>query len=432
VEGRQGAYLFALPEVSIVQDYNAIGGLNVSPTHEFAAKFEPGKSYALTVGVLGGGGGMSNGATFELSFYYRDAASNIVTIDTTVVTNTDALFPANTHFTDFQVRVPQVATNDTWAGQYIGIKLASGLKFPDDIALQGGYWDIDNVRLTESVLPNNSFASPETDFAAPFMDSWQKAPEPFWYDDPTGMFPWFAVMGQFLNTTNGAPDHIDNVDGEQAAYLFALPDVAIFQDYISIGSTNTEPRHEFNLRYERGHSYNLTVGVVGGGGGMSNGAPFVLSFYYRDEASNRVTIASTTITNSKTLFPTNTHLTDFQVQVPAVRGDEPWAGKHVGVQLASGLTLLDSALFGGYWDIDNVRLRVVRDPVLKDFMVNARQEFQFSLSGAPGRYEVLSSADATAPLAGWSSLGVFTNMTGQVSVTDTNGAHRFYQGRTTP
>jgi len=281
-------------------------------------------------------------------------------------------------------------------------------------------------------VPNHSFESPETDFASPFMDSWEKAPEPFWYVDPTGMFPWFAVMGQFLNTTNGAPDHIDNVDGKQAAYLFAMADVAIFQDYISIGGMGTEPTHEFNLKYERGNAYDLTVGVLGGGGGMSNGVPFVLSFYYRDAASNRVTVASTTITNSQTLFPTNTHLTDFQVQVPAVRGDEPWAGKHVGVQFASGLTLLDSTLFGGYWNIDNVRVRAVRNPVLKDFVVNASQEFQFTLSGEPGRYEVLSSTDVAAPLANWSSLGVFTNATGEVSITDTNSGHRFYRARSAP
>jgi hypothetical protein len=158
----------------------------------------------------------------------------------------------------------------------------------------------------------------------------------------------------------------------------------------------------------------------------------VISFYYRDAASNRVTISSTTVTNSKTLFPTNTHLTDFQVQVSTVRGDEPWAGKQVGVQLASGLTLLDSSLFGGYWDVDNVRLRVVRDPVLKDFSVNTNMQFQFTLNSRPGRYEVLSSTNAAAPVSSWTRLAVVTNLTGSVSITDTNGGHRFYQSRTSP
>src|SRR5262245_41704501 len=307
LEGQQAAYLFALPDVAIFQDYNTIGGTNQAPTHQFDAKFEVGRSYALTVGVLGGGGGMSNGATFELSIYYRDASSNIVTVAATTITNTKALFPTNTHFTDFQARVPQVKSGDAWAGKNIGIRLASTTSF----ALTGGYWDIDNVRLTESVLPNESFESPRTDFASPAMDGWQKAPQPVWYTDTN--FPWAQLMGQFLNTSNGAPDHIDNVDGCQAVFLFALPDVAIFQDYISVEGTNATPTSDFNLKYEVGNSYSLNVGVLGGGGGMSNGATFAISFYYRDAASNKVTVSSTTITNTKTLFPTNTHLTDFKI-----------------------------------------------------------------------------------------------------------------------
>jgi hapalindole biogenesis HpiC1 cyclase-like protein len=421
VEGRQGAYLFALPDVAIFQDY--MGGTNAMPAREFDAKFEVGKSYALTVAVLGGGGGMSNGATFELSVYYRDESSNIVTVAATTITNTKTLFQRNTHFTDFQARVPQVRSGDVWAGKNIGIRLASTTSF----ALTGGYWDIDNVRLTESVLPNNSFESPETDFAGPTMDGWQKAPQPIWYSDTN--FPWAQLMGQFLNTSNGAPNHIDNLDGKQAAFLFALPDVAIFQDYLSVGGTNTIPTHGFNLKYEVGNSYTLTVGVVGGGGGMSNDATFAISFYYRDAASNKVAVASTTITNTSALFPTNTYLTDFNVQVPPVKGSDAWAGKQVGVQLASTTSF---ALTGGYWDVDNVRLQVTRDPVLKEFVINPNQQFQFTVQSAPGRYEVLSSTNIALPLSDWVSLGVFTNFTGAVSVSDTNRGNRFYQARTSP
>ena len=423
VEGQQAVYLFALPDVALFQDDNSIGWTNAGPAHKFNAKFEPGKSYALTVGVLGGGGGMSNGATFGISLYYRDASSNAVMVATTTITNTPALFPTNTHFTDFQARVSQVKSNDAWAGKSIGIRLASTVGF-DRL---GGYWDIDNVRLTESVLPNHSFESPDTDFASPLVDGWQKAPQPFWYTDP--FFPWDQLVGQFLNTPKGSPNHIDNVDGEQAVYLFALPDVALFQDYISTGGTNTSPTHDFSLKYEAGNFYNLVAGVLGGGGGMSNGATFAISFYYRDAASNRVTIASTTITNSATLFPTNTHLTDFLAQVPAVKGGEAWAGRPVGIQLASTVGF---DRLGGYWDVDNVRVQVVRDPLLKGATVKTNQQFQFTLQSAPGRYEILSSASVTLPVSGWTSLGVVTNFTGGVPVTDTNSGHRFYQVRTSP
>jgi hypothetical protein len=418
MEGNQAAFLFASPDVAIFQDYNSIGGTNTTSQQEFNATFEPGKAYALTVGVLGGGGGMTNGATLELSLYFRDAASNNVTVAATTVTNSVALFPTNTYFSDFQVNVTTVKTNDPWAGKYIGIQLASTVGFDK----MGGYWDVDNVRLTESPFANSSFESPETDFAAPPMDGWQKAPQPLWYTDPTGTFPWEALMGQFLNTTNGSPDHIDNVDGKQAAYLFASPDVAIFQECNSTGGGDAT--------FEPGKSYTLTVGVLGGGGGMTNGATLELGFYYRDASSNQVTVAATTITNTSDLFPINTHLTDFAVQVPTVRAGDPWAGKLIGIQLTSTVGF---DKMGGYWDVDNVRLRSVEDPLLENPKITAGQ-FGFDLQSAPGRYAVLASANTALPLAQWDTLGTFTNFTGNLNIIDTNAGNglRFYQTRPAP
>ena len=60
---------------------------------------------------------------------------------------------------------------------------------------------------------------------------------------------------------------------------------------------------------------------------MKDGVTLQLSLYYRDAASNMVTVAATTITNSAQLFPTNTHLVDFSVYVPGVRATDPWAGQ---------------------------------------------------------------------------------------------------------
>ncbi|HXJ55919.1 MAG TPA: hypothetical protein VNU68_04565 [Verrucomicrobiae bacterium] len=423
MEGNQAAYIFALPDVAMFQDYNSIGGTNVGPAHEFGAKFEAGKSYALTVGVLGGSGGMSNGATLQISLYYRDAASNRVILAATTVTNSLDLFPTNARLTDFQVTLPLVRSNDSWAGQWIGIELASTVGFD----LLGGYWDVDNVRLTESLLPNSSFESPATTLATPDLDGWQKASQPVWYNDPR--FPWEQLMGQFLNTSAGSPDHIDNLDGRQAAYLFALPDVAIFQDYNSVAGTNRAPAHDFNARFEVGKSYSLTVGILGGGGGMSNGATLEISLYYRDDNSNAVTVAATTVTNTTALFPTNTHLPDFQVQVPTLTGGEAWAGKYIGVRLASTVGF---DLLGGYWDVDNVRLTSVKDPVLENVRVLGG-ELQFTLNAAPGRYETLATTDLTLPSSRWTNLGVVTNLTGRISVSDSRpNPHHFYQVRPSP
>ncbi len=425
MDGSQGAFLFALPDVAIFQDYNSIGGTDTAPTRDLNARFEVGKSYALAVGLLGGGGGMSNGATFQISLYYRDAASNAVTVASTTITNSQELFPTNTRFVDFQARAPLVQANDAWAGKYIGIRLASTTGFDR----RGGYWDLDNVRLTESIIPNGSFESPETDFAGPGVDSWQKAPEPPWYMGGGG-FPWDQLVGQFLNTTNGSANHIDNMDGKQAVFLFALPEVAIFQDYNSIGGTNRSPTHDFDAKFEVGKAYVLTVGLLGGGGGMSNGVTFQMSLYYRDAANNRVTLTSTTITNTKSLFPTGTHLTDFQAIVPAVKPGDAWAAKNIGIQLASTVGF---DLKGGYWDIDNVRLAVVRDPVLTGSSY-FNDRFQFMLESAPGLFEILTSTNLALPTSRWTGLGTITNLTGSLLYTDTNlnSGIRHYQARQVP
>jgi hypothetical protein len=112
-------------------------------------KYDIAKAYDLTVGVLGGGGGMSNGATLAISFYYRDTNDNNVIIATTTVTNSSALFPTNTHFTDFQVQTPFVKKTDPWAGRYVGVEIISTVGFE----LQNGYWDIDNVRIRTVQAP---------------------------------------------------------------------------------------------------------------------------------------------------------------------------------------------------------------------------------------------------------------------------------------
>ena len=80
----------------------------------------------------------------DISLYYRDAAGNRVPIHTAKVTQTYQIFPNHTHFVDFHVLVPAVKPTDPWAGKHIGIQFLSTV----DEDLQGGYWDLDNVRLS--------------------------------------------------------------------------------------------------------------------------------------------------------------------------------------------------------------------------------------------------------------------------------------------
>jgi hypothetical protein len=284
-------------------------------------------------------------------------------------------------------------------------------------------------------LPNASFETPEaprvSPYAFPDMDSWAKSPQPFWYD-PSQNYdtPWDYLMGTFYNVPYPGA-FIDNCDGSQAAFLFALPDIALFQDYNSISGTNTTPSHAFNAKYDINHAYSLTVGVIGGVNGappLYIGATLQLSFYYRDAASNMITVAATTITNSIQLFSTNTHFVDFSVEVPGVLPTDPWAGQNIGVQIASTVGF---NLANGYWDLDNVRLTETALPALTSpRMTNG--EFGFSLQSQPGlRFEMLASTNLALPMSNWTSLGILTNATGTAALSDPaiNFNGRFYQVR---
>ena len=125
-------------------------------------------------------------------------------------------------------------------------------------------------------VPNASFESPPTAFVDITVDSWQKSPKPDGYDESGGSF-WAQLAGVFLNVAPTNSAYIDNSDGAQGLYLFADPQLAVYQDYNTIGGTNSSPSHEFDAVFEPGKTYDLTVGVIGGGGGMLEGTTLELT-----------------------------------------------------------------------------------------------------------------------------------------------------------
>jgi hypothetical protein len=275
-------------------------------------------------------------------------------------------------------------------------------------------------------IPNASFESPVVapvwPYAWPQIDSWQQTPS--WTNDESGVF-----------TNSAGPYYIDNCDGNQAAFLFADPQAALFQDYDSTDYTNSAPTHAFDATYDVGKSYTLTVAILGGTNvelPMLEGTTLELDLYYRDCASNLVTVAATTITNSTALFSNATpHFLDFQVQLPAVKATDPWAGRHIGVQL---LSTVSPELEGGYWDLDNVRLVSTVQPALLDPAWTDGQ-FAFTLQSETGLcFEILASTNLALPLSNWTSLGTLTNLTGAIPFLDpaTNSNCRFYQARQLP
>jgi hypothetical protein len=325
MDQKQAAYIFAVPSDGIFQD--------------LAAKFEVAQRYTLTVGLVQSATfGPNPGSTLALNLYYRDLSSNIVTVASQTVTFNSTNFPTNNHFVDFTLHSSAVKSSDAWAGKNIGLMIVSTAA-PEN---SGGIWDLDNVRLTAEAVPNGSFESPvvpNTVPALPFFEAWQHTPKPDWYvedpNDPTTQ--WANFAGVFPNPAPGTSGHIENMDQNQGAYLFAVPSNGIFQ--------------ELPATYEAGVSYKLSAGFVGSATfAPADGSIIQLSLYYRD-GTNLVTVASRSITYNSTTFPSLTNFVDFTLNAPFVEQTNAWVGKQIGVAITSTV-----AQAGGIWDIDNVRL----------------------------------------------------------------------------
>lgn len=209
------------------------------------------------------------------------------------------------------------------------------------------------------MVPNGSFESPTPPPGFPVntsIDSWQESRQPVWFDPAAfGGVTWDQLTGVFPNPASGDPAHITNLDGNQGAYLFAVPEVALSQDYNSVDWHGGAPTHAFDVTYEVGMTYDLVVGVLGGSG-MTEGALLRLSFYYRDAGNNPVTVAATDVAYAAEAFPTMTQLTDYTVTVPTVQATDPWAGQKMGIQIAA------VSEGGTYWDVDHVRVTAVPEP----------------------------------------------------------------------
>lgn len=278
-------------------------------------------------------------------------------------------------------------------------------------------------------VPNASFELPVTSYVSIVIDSWQKSPKPPGYVEEGG-FLWTQLTGIFKNTATNATDHIDNMDGDQAIWLFAVPEVALFQDYPSVDGTNTVPVHSFDATYEVGKSYSLTVGVIGGGGGMQEGVPLQIQLYHRDAASKRVVVASETVVHSLAVFSNTTQLVDFTLDLPTVRESDAWAGKPVGIEFVSTVT---TNMQGGYWDLDHVRLMDVAEPAFFNPMQVGGQ-LECVVQSEPGLvFDVVSSTNAALAISSWSSLGTFTNATGSLPLSFPMTSRQcFFATRRTP
>ncbi|MBP7937080.1 MAG: PEP-CTERM sorting domain-containing protein [Phycisphaerae bacterium] len=193
------------------------------------------------------------------------------------------------------------------------------------------------------LVPNGSFELPQLAVAPPYAGStievWQKAPVPAWWAGAGySSDQWRDAGGIFVNVDPTYNTPIDNVDGNQVGFMFSPPGYELFQEL-----TDT---------FEAGQSYQLIVAIQGGGYGMQLDVPMAIGLYYVDDTGARVTIGSTLAPNTNATAD-QTHLTDYQLDLPVVRASDAWAGKSIGIQLYSAATFANT---GGFWVFDNVRL----------------------------------------------------------------------------
>jgi hypothetical protein len=183
-----------------------------------------------------------------------------------------------------------------------------------------------------------------------------------------------------------------------------------------------------------GKAYTLTVGMIGGGGGMVEGSTFQLSLYYLDASSNMDFVAMTTVTNTPANFPTGTHFVDFHVQVPGVQPTDPWAGKNIGIQMLATPDFNDAAQWGGYWDVDNVRLiETTALSLVNPALTNG--QLGFTVQSEPGVvFQILATTNLSLAATNWTRVATFTNSTGSLPYVDQSAVlgQRFYTTQPLP
>ena len=94
---------------------------------------------------------MKDGVPIEIRLYYRDTENKKIIVGAATYTY-DLETGYVKHFNDVRLDIPPVKNTDPWAGKNIGVQLISTLIFPEDLdrdtGRAGGFWDLDNVRLT--------------------------------------------------------------------------------------------------------------------------------------------------------------------------------------------------------------------------------------------------------------------------------------------
>ncbi len=291
--------------------------------------YQTGREYRLTVAVgvsaLFPPSSGSPADAIELVLYYVDDPNAIPIASRRI----EARGLSSIQLKDFSVVLTKVRASDAWAGKTIGVAIRSA-------GVAGGFWDLDDVRLEESLpvsvrIDNASFEFPMVDpngfGALPFADGWTELDV-----DTEGS----TNTGVFANTPADSPDHLSNADGNQLAFL---------------GSQEGNGFEQvLDVVYHVGCDYRLTIAAgVSAMFPPSSADPVdsVDLVLYAVDGPNSVEVASRSL---DAVGLSSTQLVDFSTYLPPVDANDVWAGKPIGVAIRS------SGVAGGFWDLDNVRL----------------------------------------------------------------------------
>ena len=279
-----------------------------------------------------------------------------------------------------------------------------------------GWVVLASVRARGQVIPvpNGSFEDPSTAFVDLRIEPWQRTEKPGDYDEGGG-FLWGQLVGVFANTAAGKPDHVDNLHGRQAVWVFAVSGAGFWQE---IGPANSV----HPVRYEPGKAYQLEVDVLGNGGGMAPGVPLEVGLGVVAPDGSRSWVAKQTIVNSPELFPVRTRMTSFRVVTPVVAPGDAWAGRPVAVMAVCTVSREQE---GGYWDIDHFRVEAVSAPTA---MLEAGSGgWGLAWNSSRGwRYRAWRSTD----LLGWSPVTGLLPGTGEtlrIPLPGVGDGHGFYR-----
>jgi hypothetical protein len=266
-------------------------------------------------------------------------------------------------------------------------------------------------------VPNGLFEQPATSFALPYVVSWETVP-------PTE----YEEVGVFTNDPSFGPgEYLINCVGGQAAFLYAAPETALYQDYASVdalGDSNT-----FSATYDVGKAYQLITGITGGAvEPLTPGVVLQMSLYYRDSSNNMVIIAATNIAYAANTF-TPTNFVNCELDIPPVRSSDAWAGQYVGIQFLSLATTNNE---GGTWDLNNVQLFATPSFINPSW---SNGQFSACLKSQPGlAFQILAATNLSIPFSNWTSVATLTNVSGTISFIDpaANYNERFYQAQQLP